>query len=96
MTTKFEHKDDRHRSAELRESDRIAIEKIVWESGARGMTNDEVSESLRIPLQSVCGYRNALMKGGRLMLSGKTRQNTRGNQCDIFVHPKFSVGGGKA
>ena len=50
-----------------------------------GFTDHEIEQLLGIPLQTVNARRNALVKEGYLVDSGRTRPTPRGRQASVWV-----------
>ena len=80
------------KSAPNRESNRGKVLQFIIDRQERGATDQEMQAILNMPGDTLRPTRLSLSKDGMIYDSGKTRQNTNGNECIIWVASTIEMG----
>jgi len=68
---------------------KLDIERYLLLSKASGLTRHELAQRMKIPLSSVCGLVNAMVKAGAIVEPGTTRPSPSGHTAGILVLPRY-------
>lgn len=71
-------------------TDRAAILEYLLAQGEHGATNEEISEALRIKLQTVCPRMLELRGDVQVVKAGRRRATRSGSMAEVWIHRRFA------